>query len=272
MELTTTYRKVLVMLVLLFAGWASCAQTNVVVGSTRTFKVPVHENGHKFEWRVYDATDTNRTTPLKLKNDNGVITIDGTTSIDFITTDNFSLTCSIEGDYIIEMTEFNRAQCTRDAEFNLKVNPIPLQIDFVEGEYYEVVNETREGFDIPFEITTDEDIEWKNKYLEKVLDKGVDVSLRYTYYSEEGKKKENTVIARVDVKRDVNNKTFFDFKYDIDFITAWRESNDSDHYFEFEISEVKDSYGALIKQGVKPNKYIFGAYKKPGVTKINHKK
>lgn len=280
MELTTTYKKVLVVMILLLAGFMSQAQHIVVVGSTRTFRV-AQSAGHVYQWEVvYNGI------AQKIKrNTDGSYTIgEGTTTIvggldpsndDFKKFFKISLKCPmIAGDYTLRMTEANASGCYRENLIPVKIVDSPLRFRLDKHKQYEVVNPydgiDRRNIMIPITFTDNVNSTWSNIYYEKHNAGQYTVTIQYSFYKEDGVKGIYTIEKEVNNTADILYSCKDDFKKNFNRELIESESDNSDRYFEFEIVAVKDRYGADVRV-VGDKKFVLGIYKKAHITKINHK-
>lgn len=269
MELTTTYKKVLAVLILFLAGLCASAQQNVVVNSVRAFKVPKNAiTNHSYQWEVYRGTEINEATRVKLNEVSGEYEV-GLVGKDAIVSQEPKIRwrspfVKIGDIYTVVLTEINDISgCNREVSTTINIVDTPISVDFGDPKGdYKVVDLNREKFTVPFEFTINGNELWKQSMLTKSFERKFKVKFKVTYHSESG----SEVIP---IEKELGGNSF-EFVYDIDK-SFFREDNLSDHYFEFEITEVKDAYDADVKFPA-DTRYIFGAYKKPGVTKINHKK
>lgn len=267
MELTTTYKRVLGILILLFAGWCANAQQYVVVNSVRAFKVPRNTIlNHSYQWEVYKGTDIKPINRVKLEEIAGEFVV-GNAGIESIISSEPKIRWSKDfvkaGDiFTVLLTEINDVSgCNTEVSTQINIVETPISVNFTKpNEDYKVVDITRNKFTVPFEFTIDGTEKWKQLMLTKSYERKFKVKFTVTYYSESGSKE-----IVIDKELDSNS---FEFQYDIDN-PSFREDNLSDHYFEFKIKSVKDAYDADVKFTTDAV-YIFGAYKKPAITKVNH--
>ena len=282
MELTTTYKKVLAVMILLLAGFMSQAQHSVVVGSTRTFRVAdVAASGHVYQWEVIDKDGVAQA----LLFEDGAYTIgkgSKTTvgSIDPTQTDSnkffeISFKCpTTVGNYTLRMTEANAQGCITENEIPVSVVASPLKFTLDKTADYDVVfnDVDRRKITIPITFTDIESSVWSNSYYERHNENGqYTVSIKYKFYTDEGVKgTSHTIEKEVYNTEDLLYLCKEDFYNDFGNELIENENDKSDRYFEFEIVGVKDRYGADVAvEG--ENKFIFGIYKKAHITKINHK-
>ena len=269
MELTTTYKRVFVILVLLLAGWCANAQQYVVVNSVRAFKVPRNTiQNHSYKWEVYKGTDMKPDNRVKLKEIAGEFVVGNTGIESFISSEpkiRWSKNFVKAGDiFTVMLTEINDVSgCNTVVSTQINIVETASSVDFIKpNENYKVVDITRNKIVVPFEFTIDGTEQWKQLMLTKSYERKFKVKFTVTYYSESGSKE-----IVIDKELDSN---LFEFQYDIDN-PPFRENNLSDHYFEFKIKSVKDAYDADVKFPTDAV-YIFGAYKKPAITRVNHTK
>lgn len=289
MELTTTYKRIFLFVLLLSVVLVARAQQlHVVVGSTRTVSVnnPVTENVYK--WQLFNTS--NVLIPFS-KDINKYIVADGGT-IDYIggvdpsNTDNRLLNTLLFswnklGDYILTMTETSVEGCSFTNEYNIKVENTPLSASIISSKMkqYDIINSkaslpNKREIEIPIRFDNKEEgkgVVWADEYYSKHNDSDAYiVTFKYKVY---------TSLAVVPVEKEftVKLKNGEIPKYSCindyrrDFGNELDESNNAnDYYFAFEIFKVVDKYGADVEISLTDKVFTYGIYKKTEVTKINH--
>lgn len=255
MSLNSTYRLFLIAVFMLLAGFKAQAQDEyVVLNSTHQYSVPNVIVGHTYRWRVFeDVTNT----PLKFKkiaDGEYVVANDGT--LDYIEGAPVNIKWeSVETSkkYVLVLTEENDAtKCSVDTEVKINVVETPLNISFNKEADYRCADTGNDGFVIPIKM------ESSNTEISINYPITVEFFLQYD--------KETPFEVKTLTLESANDLTFIYADWRADFI----EDQSKDHYFTFKFKCVKDKHGAEVKFNADA-KYIFGAYKKPPITKINNK-
>ena len=252
MSLKTTYRIFLIVGLLLFAGLNALAQEKyVVLKSKHQYSVPTILDGHKYYWRVFDESDN----PLKFKLVDGdyVVVADG--DLDYA--EGAPVDIKWEGvesgkKYVLVLTEENATtKCSVDSEVDINIVETPLSIGFGKESEYRCADEANDGFIIPLLV--------KSSNTEIAVSYPITIEFKMKYRDGEWEPKT--------MKLESGSDLSFDYSVDRpDFI----EDQSQDHYFTFRFKSVKDKHGAEVTFDENAE-YIFGAYIKPPITKINNK-
>ena len=288
MELTTTYKRIFLFVLLLSVVLVARAQQlHVVVGSTRTVSVdnPVTENVYK--WQLFNTSDV--LIPFS-KDANKYIVSDGG-NLDYIggvdpskVDDRLLNTLLISwnklGEYILTMTETSIEGCSFTNKYNVKVERTPLSAGFVPAEMkqYDIINSkaslpNKREIEIPLKLTNKEagnGILWADDYYSKhdASDSYI-VTFKYKVY---------TSLAVVPLEKEftvkLKNGEYPRYSCVIDYARDFgseldETTNASDYYFTFEIYKVVDKYGADVDISLTDKIFTYGIYRKTTVTKIN---
>lgn len=280
MELTTTYKKVLAVVVLLLVGFMSQAQHIVVVGSARTFKVP-EVSGHVYQWEVLYGDviqklnkEANGTYTVGVGSLMKVGSIDPGESADSA----FAITFiwPSKGNFTIRMTEANARACTTENIISVSVVDSPLFFKLSKKTNYDIVASQADGnrlivLPVSFE-NSEVSNAWAQDYYDRhklnSSDNTYSVVLDVTYVTKDGVQSIGTIV------KEVSNELPIVYDCKVDYTSNYKESeyDTIDRYLEFEIKSVKDRYGAdVLNKENGNNKFVFGIYKKTPITKINHK-
>lgn len=292
MKQSITHKPILVAIILLLSVFSVSAQRFVVVGSSRTIEAD-KVDGHAYKWEVRSGAKL-----LNFRKDGSVYVIDaaGTdiciggvdpSNTAFRDLDKVTIKWPNIGSYEILLTESNIHGCTNRAIINVNVVASPIRVSLSSAEYdvvasYGVGNLRKISIPLKFtavadrigSINPEEDKaynDWKKLYFEKHITSKYKVNLNYKYYTE----KEISTEKEVTKQLSNTDVCIYDcnIDYSDDFAIAYNEqlTDQTDRYFEFYISSIKDVYGANVLYST-TDTYVFGIYKKPAITKIQYKK
>lgn len=244
MILTTTYKKIFAVIVLLLVGLVVWAQDpfTVVVGSTHLYRVTQNDDNNKYIWEVY--TDEACSPANKVG--------ESATTYDLIGT---GCTVNIKwlsaGTFYLLLTERNHigdGDCENYTQKKITVKEANMQIGFANADKYYCADEDRDSVHVKLTFMP-------------ILHPSKHYPLEVTY--------ECCFDGQIKtVTKKINEDNILIVEYDS--LNSFREKLDKDNYQKLEFVKVIDKYGAEIStSGI--IEYTWGTYVKPPITRINNK-
>ena len=245
MILTTTYKKILTVMVLLLVGLVVRAQDpfTVVVGSTHLYQVTQNDANNQYIWEVY--ADEACSPANKVEASSTTFEVNGSSN-------SVNITWRSAGIYYLLLTERNHigdGDCENYTKKKITVKESNMEIGFEKANKYYCADESRDTVHVKLNFVP-------------VLHLSKHYPLYVTYEcSFNGKT--NTVT------KEVNEDNILIVEYD-SLEEGFREKLDKDNYQILSFIKVVDKYGAEVgPTGIV--EYTWGTYVKPPITKINNK-